>query len=104
MGRLIILCILIICVGVSEEDCNCFECKDVTEGIHKGTYYFLDQSGNTGTCLYRDPHTGKIIRACDEEASLGDSYSYEIFQNITDILFLNRTSPKAVIDGAWSLH
>merc|ERR1711909_210863 len=70
-------------VGMSQEQCNCWKCKNITEGIHSGTYYYLDSSGNTGTCLYRDPHTGKIIRACDEEASLGDSYLYELCENVT---------------------
>ena len=32
--------------------------------------------------LFRDPHTGKIIRACDQEASLGDSYEYEICKDV----------------------
>eukprot|EP00091_Calanus_sinicus_P016306 TRINITY_DN35608_c0_g1_i1.p1 TRINITY_DN35608_c0_g1~~TRINITY_DN35608_c0_g1_i1.p1 ORF type:complete len:159 (-),score=28.87 TRINITY_DN35608_c0_g1_i1:47-523(-) len=80
---MILIFLLSLCIALSEGQCNCFECKNVTEGIHKGEYYYLDSGGNTATCLYRDPHTGKIIRACDEEASLGDNYAYEICENVT---------------------
>ena len=39
--------------------------------------------------MSRDPHTGKIIRACDDEASLGDNYPYEICEDVTGQVFTN---------------
>merc|ERR1712215_86350 len=78
-----LLYLLLLFVALSEEQCNCFECKDVTEGPHVGTYYAMGDQGSTGGCLYRDPNTGKIIRACDQEATFGDNYDYVLCANVT---------------------
>eukprot|EP00092_Neocalanus_flemingeri_P018822 GFUD01020380.1.p2 GENE.GFUD01020380.1~~GFUD01020380.1.p2 ORF type:complete len:160 (+),score=26.68 GFUD01020380.1:14-493(+) len=103
MTGYILVCILLLCVGISEEQCNCFECKNVTVGIYQGEYYSMGDQGSTGGCLYRNPHTGKIIRACDTEATIADTYVYEICANVTgpmvcidppsaaDFGYLNRT-------------
>jgi len=95
---------LVLLVGVlNAQDCNCFECKNVTEGVYKGSYYAMGDASSTGGCLYRDPLTGRIIRACDSEASVADTYVYEQCENVTgpeicinppeaaDFGFLNRT-------------
>merc|ERR1739838_131009 len=77
---------LVLLVGVlNAQDCNCFECKNVTEGVYKGSYYAMGDASSTGGCLYRDPTTGRIIRACDSEATLADTYVYEQCENVTDL-------------------
>merc|ERR1712236_28291 len=84
-----ILYITMLCIYIPTvyTQCNCFDCKNITEGPYQGTYYYM---GNQGQCLYRNPHSGAIIRACDNEASLGDSYVYELCTNVT--------GPKVCID------
>jgi len=81
--------ILLVLVGFSTisdcqspASCNCFECKTVVDGPYAGDYYAMDgtygtqTTAVTGGCLYRERNNGKIIRACDTEATPGGGVQY----------------------------
>jgi len=76
---LLSLLMTVIVSGQTLSACNCFECKEVKEGPYLGSYYSMGE--HTGGCLYREPNSGRIIRACDSEATLGDDYLYAVCED-----------------------